>query len=218
MTGCLIMSHSIRFFFALLSVAALLAAWQPAALAQREWREYEPFEYHENESLPADYQVPGEFVTGRLMYPSGVSMGWGGRSNWQRGGTSWAVDYPEGDRTFVQLLRRFSTINVRSVEQPVSPDDAEDMAHWPFLMVGLAGYWELSDEQVENIRNYLLHGGFLFADSFFDSNSWRGFVAGMERILPDYQIVDLDGSHPVFNTVYNIPALAETQIPNMNSL
>jgi hypothetical protein len=212
------MTQPARLSFVLLSAFALLAAWQPAALAQREWREYEPFEYHENEGLPADYQVPGEFVTGRLMYPSGVSMGWGGRSNWQRGGTSWAVDYPEGDRTFVQLLRRFSTINARSVEQPVSPDDAEDMAHWPFLMVGLAGYWELSDEQVANIRNYLLHGGFLFADSFFDSSSWRGFVAGMERILPNHQIIDLDGSHPVFNTVYNIPALAETQIPNMNSL
>ncbi len=76
-----------RYLFALISAFALLTGFQPATLAQREWREYEPFEYHENEALPADYQVPGEFVTGRLMYPSGVSMGWGGRSNWQRGGT-----------------------------------------------------------------------------------------------------------------------------------
>jgi hypothetical protein len=211
------MAQFARFYIPLLSSAALLIGWQPAALAQREWREYESFEYHEK-SLPADYRVPGEFVTGRLMYPSGVGMGRGYRGSWLQGGTSWAVDYPEGDRTFVSLLRRFSTINTRSVEQPVNPDDAEDMAHWPFLMVGLAGYWDLSDQQVANLRDYLLHGGFLFADSFFDSTSWSGFVAGMQRILPDYPIVDLDGSHPVFNTVYNIPALAETQIPNMNSL
>jgi hypothetical protein len=201
----------------LLLPALLLCCWPASAFAQREWRQYESFEYEVDHGLPADYQVPGEFVTGRLMYPSNVGMG-RGRGSWLSGGTSWAVDYPEGDRTFVSLLRRFSTINTRSVEQPVNPDDADDMAHWPFLMVGLAGYWELSEQQARNLRDYLLHGGFLFADSFFDSNSWRGFVAGMSRIFPDRQIIDLDGSHPVFNTVYNIPALAETQIPNMNSL
>ncbi len=207
-----------RLALSLLSVVIMsLSALPSGALAQRPWREYTSYEYHRNDGPPADYQVPGEFVTGRLMYPSNVGMG-RGRSNWLQGGTSWAVDYPEGDRTFVSLLRRFSTINTRSVEQPVNPDDAEDMAHWPFLMVGLAGYWQLSDHQANNLRNYLLRGGFLFADSFFDSSSWSGFVAGMKRIFPDRSIIDLDGSHPVFNTVYNIPALAETQIPNMNSL
>jgi hypothetical protein len=198
--------------------ALLLGGWHSSALAQREWRQYESFEYEIDHGLPPDYQVPGEFVTGRLMYPSNVGMGRARRGGWLQGGTSWAVDYPEGDRTFVSLLRRFSTINTRSVEQPVNPDDAEDMAHWPFLMVGLAGYWQLTDQQVANLRDYLLHGGFLFADSFFDSGSWSGFVAGMKRIFPDRHIIDLDGSHPVFNTVYNIPALTETQIPNMNSL
>ncbi|MES2606128.1 MAG: DUF4159 domain-containing protein, partial [Pseudomonadota bacterium] len=201
---------------AVLSPAALL--FSPQALAQREFRQYDSFEYEADPGLPADWQEPGEFVTGRLMYPSGVTFGrWRGGS-WEQGGSSWAVDYPEGDRTFVSLLKRFSTINVRSVEQPVNPNDADDMGYWPFLMVGLAGFWELTDEQVLNLRNYLLKGGFLFADSFFGSQSWPGFAEGMRRILPEYTIVDLDGSHPVFHTVYDIPALAETQIPNMNSL
>jgi hypothetical protein len=202
-------------FARFLLLAVTLASVQPA-LAQREFRQYQSFEYM-NHDLPPDWEVPGEFVTGRLMYPSSRGFGWRGDS-WEQGGTSWAVDYPEGDRTFVQLLRRFSTINVRSVEQPVNPNDAEDMGYWPFLMVGLAGYWQLSDEQVQNLRNYLLKGGFLFADSFFGSDSWPGFAQGMRRIFPEYSIVDLDGNHPVFHTVYDIPALAETQIPNMNSL
>jgi hypothetical protein len=200
-------------------VFLLLATIALPAHAQREFRQYDSFEYEADPGLPPDWQKPGEFVTGRLMYPSGRGFGGYRRGRgWEQGGTSWAVDYPEGDRTFVRLLRRFSTIDTRSVEQPVNPDDADDMGYWPFLMVGLAGFWELSDEQVKNIRNYLLKGGFLFADSFFGSYSWPGFANGMKRILPEYNIVDLDGSHPVFHTVYDIPALAETQIPNMNSL
>lgn len=206
-----------RLAYHLVLSGLLLSGWQSCVFAQRDWRQYESFEYHENKGLPTDSQVPGEFVTGRLMYPSSVGMG-RGRGGWLQGGTSWAVDYPEGDRTFVSLLRRFTTINTRAVEQPVNPDDAEDMAYYPFLMVGLAGYWQLSELQVKNLRSYLLNGGFLFADSFFDSSSWSGFVAGMKRIFPDRPIIDLDGSHPVFNSVYNIPDLADTQIPNMNSL
>jgi len=185
-------------------------------LAQREFREYPGFEYEPDRHLPPDWDEPGEFVSGRLMYPSG-RMGWRGGS-WEQGGTSWGVDYPKGDRTFVSLLRRFSTINARSVEQPVNLNDGDDVYYWPFLMVGLAGYWDLTDAQVAKLRDYLLRGGFLFCDSFFDSNSWAGFVAGMNRIFPDRPIVDLEGDHPVFHTVYDIPALAETQIPNFNSL
>jgi len=196
-------------------IGLLLALLPAAASAQREFRQYPAMEYMDH-SLPPDWEEPGEFVSGRLMYPAGRGFGWGGE--YKRGGTSWTVDYPEGDRTFVELLRRFSTINTRSVEQPVDPDDLDDMQHWPFLMVGLAGYWQLSELQVRNLRDYLLKGGFLFADSFFGSDSWPGFAAGIKRILPEYAIVDLDGDHPVFHTVYDIPALAETQIPNMQSL
>lgn len=199
------------------AVALLLASLDSPAVAQREFRVYDSYEYEGDVSLPPDYEVPAEFVSGRLMYPSGGRMGWG-RGRWEQGGTSWAVDYPKGDRTFLQLLRRFSTIDARSVEQPVNLNDGDDVYYWPFLMVGLAGYWDLSDEQAAKLRDYLLRGGFLFADSFFDSGSWAGFVQGMNKVFPDRQIVDLSGDHPVFHTVYDIPALAETQIPNMNAL
>lgn len=182
--------------------------------AQREFRVYPGYEYDADIELPADYEEPAEFVSGRLMYPSRGRFG----SRWEQGGTSWAVDYPKGDRTFLSLLRRFSTIDARSVEQPVNPGDGDDIFYWPFLMVGLAGYWELSEEQTEKIREYLLRGGFLFADSFFGSGSWTGFERGLKRIFPNRPIIDLQGDHPVFHTVYDIPALADTQIPNMNSL
>jgi len=196
---------------------SLLVLLSVPVQAQREFREYPGFEYEPDLHLPADWNVPGEFVSGRLMYPSNVRMGrWGG--SWEQGGTSWAVDYPKGDRTFVNLLRRFSTINARSVEQPVNLNDGDDVYYWPFLMVGLAGYWDLSDAQAARLRDYLLRGGFLFADSFFDSYSWSGFVAGMKKVFPDLAIIDLEGDHPVFHTVYDIPVLADTQIPNMNSL
>ncbi|MBF8270180.1 MAG: DUF4159 protein [Gammaproteobacteria bacterium] len=208
-----------RLFRGVLIVLALgLLAYQDMAYAQREFRVYEGFEYDPDLELPVDYQIPGEFVVGRLMYPAGRGFGrWGG-GDWEQGGTSWAVDYPRGDRTMARLLRRFSTINVRSVEQPVNLDDGDDVYYWPFLMAGLAGFWDLTDEQVAKLRDYLLRGGFLFCDSFFGTDSWIGFERGLRRIFPDLQIVDLSPDHPVFHSVYDLSELTQAQIPNMNSL
>ena len=209
--------------FTFVLAVCLLPGWLPQlAWAQPAFRQYDSFEYNANTQLPSDWQQPGDFVTGRLMYPSSMRMGFGrrrgGGRDWEQGGTSWSVDYPDGDRIFARGLRRFTTLDVRSVEQAVNPNNAEEMGYFPFLVVGLAGYWQLTDEQVLNIRNYLLKGGFLFADSFFGSETWPGFVDGLRRIFPEYAVVDLDASHPVFHTVYDIPPLNQTQIPNMNSL
>jgi len=201
-----------------LALAAGLLAFCVAAHAQREFRVYESFEgYDSADELPPDWNVPGELVIGRLMYPSS-RFGFFGRGDWRKGGTSWAVDYPRGERTLARILRRLTRIDVRSVEQPVNLDDGDDVTHWPFLIVGLAGYWELTDSQVARLREYLLSGGFLFCDSFFGSDSWYGFEQGIRRVFPDRPIVDLPPDHPVFNIVYDLREMPTTQIPNMNSL
>ena len=203
----------------LIALAVGLLAIHGVLRAEPDFQVYASFEGDDAESeLPADFRVPGEFVVGRLMYPSTVGFRFFGRSDWRQGGTSWAVDYPRGDRTLARMLRRFTRTDVRSVEQPVNLDEDDDVYHWPFLMVGLAGYWQLTDSQVAKLREYLLRGGFLFCDSFFDSGSWIGFEEGMRRIFPDRPIIDLADDHPVFHSVYDLPNMTKVQIPNMYAL
>ena len=192
-------------------LAFALALPQPAS-SQLEFREYLPFEgRNAMADLPADYDRPAEFVVGRLMYPDGGS-------NWTRGGTSWTVDYPKGDRTLAALLRRFTRLDVRSVEQPVNPDDGDDIYHWPFLIAGLAGNWRLSDEQAATLREYLLRGGFIYFDSFFGSRDWIGFELGLKQIFPERPIIDIPPEHPVLNIVYDLSELTHIQIPHFQSL
>ena len=203
-----------------LPLGALLLGLAAAAWAEREFRVYRSFEEHaDHTELPADWDQPAGFVIGRLMYPSGA-RGFGGfrgfGGNWRQGGTSWAVDYPRGDRYYAQILRRLTTIDVRSVEQPVNLEDGDDVFDWPYLIVGLPGFWELDDDHVAKLRDYLLRGGFLFCDSFFGPGQWEGFTEGMRRVFPDREIVDLPDDHPLFHTVYDLNA--QGQVPNMNSL
>jgi hypothetical protein len=205
---------------ALLALTALVALLSPhAAQAQREFRQYPSFEGEDADApLPPDWNVPGELVIGRLMYPSRGFGFFGGGGDWRQGGTGWTDDYPRGDRTLVKMIRRFTRINVRAVEQPVNLDDGDDVDYWPFIIVGLAQSWDLTDSQAKNLREYLLRGGFLFCDSFYGTANWAAFEEGLRRIFPDRPIIDLTDDHPVFHTLFDLPRMTSVQIPNMNSL
>jgi hypothetical protein len=184
---------------ALLVLLATTTAW-----AAREFRVYQSYEAQADEApLPHDFDKPAGFVIGRLMYPSG-GRGFFGGGNWRRGGTSWAVDYPRGDRYQAMVLRRLTTIDVRSVEQPVNLEDGDDVFDWPYLMLGLPGNWDLTDEMVAKLRQYMLRGGFIFVDSFYGEDQWAGFSEGVRRIFPDREIRNLAASDPIFHTVYRL--------------
>jgi hypothetical protein len=175
---------------------SLLAAVAVAlcALAQKPFRTYEPMEGAASEAeLPADFNTKTGFVLGRLMYPS---TGWRG--------ASWTVDYPRGDRTFAAAIRRLTLVDVRSVEQPVDPDDGDDIYYWPYLHVGLPVSWNFTPAQSSKIRDYLLRGGFLMVDSFFGTSEWAGFERGIHQILPGRTIEELPDDDPIFHGVFNL--------------
>ncbi len=200
-----------------LRLAGAFAAAVALLEAQREFRVFEAMEGADSEAnLPADYGAKSELVLGRLMYPSRGGFGRRGGGDWLHGGTNWTVDYPRGDRTFAAAIRRLTRIDVRSVEQPVNPDDGDDIYFWPYLHVGMPGSWTLSDTQARKIRDYLLRGGFMLCDSFFGTDEWRGFEEGMRRIFPDRPIEDLPDQDAIFHTMFDLDE--RYQVANFRSM
>lgn len=186
-----------------LSLGILIAAGTPA-LAQRPFRDYPPFEGAESAApIPPDYRTPAEFVFGRLMYPPNDLFGVMG-GDWKSGNSPWTIDYPLGDRNFLRILRRLTTIHVRSVEQPVDPDDGDEIYNYPFIYIDTPGAMNLTDAQIARLREYLLRGGFLLCDSFFGTREWAPFAATLQRLFPGRQPVELPDDNPVFHTVYDL--------------
>lgn len=188
-------------------------------LAQRPFKTYPGLEGAATDTeLPADFNNKAELILGRLMYPSGGGRGGfrGGGGNWLLGRTTWTVDYPKGDRTFAAALRRLTRLDIRSVEQPVNPDDGDDIYHWPYLHVSMPGSWALTDAQTLKLRDYLERGGFLFCDSFFGTAEWQVFEEGMRRIFPNRQIEELTNDDPMFHTVFDITE--RYQVGNFRSM
>src|SRR5262249_5715874 len=109
------------------SVPLALLCLRALPAFQRPFREYPPMEAFDSTApIPPDYRDPAEFVLGRLMYPSTGGRGRGGGGDWTQGG-AWTVDYPRAERHFALALRRLTRVDVRSVEQPVNPDDDDDI-------------------------------------------------------------------------------------------
>jgi hypothetical protein len=69
------------------------------------------------------------------------------------------------------------------------------------------------EEEVKNLRRYLLNGGFLMVDDFWGEDEWDNFYREIKRVFPEREPEELPLSHPVFNCV--LPLNEKPQIPNV---
>jgi len=179
---------------------------------ERPFRVYPSLEPYDDVDLPPDWQQKAEWVFARLMYPqhpnarfARYSFRFGGRTmDWRDGFTSWTQDYPRADRHFAQALRRLTRIQARSVEQPVNPDDGDDIFDWPWLCAGEMGDWKLTEAQARKLREYLLRGGFLMLDDFWGPEEYARFDESMKLVFPGRPVVDIPSGDPIFHTVYDL--------------
>lgn len=136
-------------------------------------------------------------------------------------GGSWAVDYPRAD---VNLSIRFSELT----KARISVDPSGEPNHLvigltdpylfdcPFVMMTEVGNAYFSPEEAAKLREYLLKGGFLWADDFWGSYAWDHWVSEFAKVLPpsDYRIFELPRDHPLFRQQFQIAKVA--QIPSIN--
>src|ERR1019366_2268902 len=163
--------------------------------AQRPFKEYPGQEYTDF-PVPPDWNRPFEWTRARLRVP-GINRGY------RRGDLNWTIDYPRSDRHLLQGIRRLTRIDTRSVEQVVDLDGEDDVFNWPNMYAVEVGHWNLTDEMAEQLRNYLLRGGFLMVDDFHGTAEWNVFVRSMNKVFPDRKIVDLDNKDAIFHVVYD---------------
>ena len=72
---------------------------------------------------------------------------------------------------------------------------------------------QLDQSEGRVLREYLERGGFWMIDDFWGTFEWQSFEEEMKKVLPDYPIVDLPISHPVFNILFEIDEVL--QVPNV---
>jgi hypothetical protein len=157
------------------------------------------------EPLATDPRAPHSFYFTRGIYSGG---GWGRR----RG--SWATDWPKSDLQFNVVLRRLTNIDAYPEQHALTLDDP-DLRRFPFLYILEVGSMYLTPEEVEGIRSYLLAGGFMMVDDFWGTWQQASFEEQMQRIFPEFPIVDLPLDHEVFHTFYDVKEIL--QVPAIDN-
>jgi hypothetical protein len=88
--------------------------------------------------------------------------------------------------------------------EPVTVDASDpEIFNLPFVHMTGHGNVIFSPSESENLRNYLLAGGFLHID---DNYGMDPFIRPqLKRIFPEHELVELPPSHPIFHTKYDFP-------------
>jgi hypothetical protein len=154
---------------------------------------------------------PGEFHFVRMYYNDGAGAGGGFRGGFGRGW--WQQDWDDAEVHFTANLQRLTRVNVGQNRVVDLLDD--HLFDYPWLYATQTGYWDLSDAELKNLREYLLRGGFLMCDDFW-GDEWYVFEQTMRRLFPDREMEELHGDDAVLHVVYGIDEF--TQIPGLRFL
>ena len=145
------------------------------------------------------------FTFVRIKYTSSGYGGWGGAGVWN-------VDYPDAELNLSYRLQQLTSMKVNPDGRVLELTD-RDLFHYPFIYIVEPGELLFHDEEVKNLRRYLLSGGFLMVDDFWGEAHWRNLYEQMKRVFPEREPEELDLTHPVFNCVF--PIKEKPQIPNV---
>jgi hypothetical protein len=142
----------------------------------------------------------GKFTFVRLRY--GPPTGYASQA------IPWSHDYPTGEQHFMQILNEVSYLAPHIEETNILGLDDPDLFKYPVAYMAEPGFWQINDAEAANFRAYLQKGGFVIFDDFAERRGgWYNFEAAFRQVLPDAQFVDLDATHPIFHSFFEIDSL-----------
>jgi hypothetical protein len=137
----------------------------------------------------------GRLTFTRLRYP-----GYGGLTN---EGPGWMHDYPTAERHLTKILSEISFLNPRQDSSNVLDFGNPEIMRNPVLYFSEPGYWQPTDEDVKNVHDFLVKGGFMIIDDFRVFH-WANLQEQMRRVLPEAQWQPVTIDNPVWDSFFRI--------------
>lgn len=137
----------------------------------------------------------------RIKYDSGRI---GGQ---YRGGDWWSHDYPKAELNFYEAIERTTQIYIEGPPLVLTLDD-DRIYEYPVLYLCEPGFWEMGEDEVDNLREYLLRGGFILFDDFGGRREWDQFYSQLKRVFPEREPVEIPPDHVIWDIYYSVDPVA----------
>lgn len=108
--------------------------------------------------------------------------------------------------TALPNLIKFCNQNISTAIEP-QPETVEagstDIFQYPFIHMTGHGNVFFSEVDAQNLREYLLGGGFLHIDDNYGMNEY--IRRELKKVFPGKELEELPASHPIFSEAYAFP-------------
>jgi len=169
--------------------------------------------FHEYPNIAYD----GRFTFVRLKYTTAPGGYWYG------GWPAWGHGYPLAEQNLMRIMNEVSFLNPHTEEINALTLDDPELFRYPIAYIIEVDWWAMTDSEAAALRTYMQKGGFVIVDDFkprrfrggFGGGSggygygsgWDVFEAAMARVLPNARFFDLQASHPIFHSFFEIDRL-----------
>lgn len=102
----------------------------------------------------------------------------------------------------IQFTNQNLKLNIEKNEKVVEVGSPEIM-NYPFVHMTGHGNVVFSASEAENLRKYLIGGGFLHIDDNYGMDKFAR--REMKKVFPDLEFVEVPFSHPIYHQKYDFP-------------
>jgi hypothetical protein len=118
------------------------------------------------------------------------------------GGGDWYANLETSLPNLIKFSNKEMGTNINP-EQAIVEASSPDLFNFPFIHMTGHGNWVLSNQEAENLRKYLIAGGFLHIDDNYGMDPY--VRPQMKKVFPELDFVELPFSHPIFHQKYDFP-------------
>jgi len=104
------------------------------------------------------------------------------------------------------MLGEMTLIDTNTAGSLILTLDDPELFRYPVVYMWEPGFWTMTDVEATQFRAYLLKGGFAIFDDF-EFDQWNNYEQQMRRVLPEARFVQLDETHPVFDSFFRMDTI-----------
>jgi len=117
------------------------------------------------------------------------------------GGGDWYAN-PTSLPNLIAFCNKYLQTDINKEYETVEPG-SPDLFNYPFVHMTGHGNVVFSSQQAENLREYLIAGGFLHIDDNYGMDIY--IRPEMKKVFPELDFVELSFDHPIYHQKYDFP-------------